>query len=428
VSGDSLPRILVGVGQQPMADLQHHLDAHGPLPELRRRTPESLVALVEQTGLRGRGGAAFPVARKLAAVAVRRQPKIVLANGAEGEPASKTDRALLREVPHLVLDGIAVAAIAVGADEAIVAVGETDTRGVRGIEEALRQRQHTGLSVDPRIAVRRVPEGFVSGQETALINWANTGLAVPTFVGPRPFERGVQRLPTLVQNVETLAHIGLIARHGADWFKELGTPSDPGSALLTVSGHVASPGVYEIEQGMSLPQLLETVGAEPRPTGVLIGGYFGSWVPPDEIPNLRLDPGDLGRHGASLGAGVLAVLGDEACPVAETWRVANYLAGESAGQCGPCARGLPAIADAVQRLATGTATGGDHADLQRWLTELPGRGACQHPDGAVRFIRSALRVFAQDFADHSRNGRCPRCRQPGVLPVGPARSRELLAA
>jgi NADH:ubiquinone oxidoreductase subunit F (NADH-binding) len=351
----------------------------------------------------------------------------VLANGAEGEPASKKDRALLREVPHLVLDGIAVAARSVGADEAVVAVGEYDARGAQGIEEAIRERGQAGLDIDPRVAVMRTPESFISGQETALINLANTGLALPTFVGPRPFERGVQRLPTLVQNVETLAHIGLIARHGAAWFRQLGTPSDPGSAVVTVSGHVRAPGVYEIDQGMPLTQLLDTVGAPEQLAGVLIGGYFGSWVEPDALPELRLSPGDLAQHGASLGAGVIAVLGEQACPVAETSRVADYLASQSAGQCGPCAHGLPAVADAVQRLATGTATHADRMNLERWLTELPGRGACQHPDGAVRFLVSSLRVFASQFAAHAREGVCPRCRRPGVLPVDQGRADPLAA-
>ena len=428
VDNGSLPRLLLGVGQLPMAHLSRHVDVHGPLPDLRRRSPGAIQQCIEESGLRGRGGAAFPVARKLAAVAGRRGPKVVLANGSEGEPASKKDRALLREAPHLVLDGIAIAASAVGAEEAVVAICESDERGARGIENALRERREAGLAGDPRFAVMRTPETFISGQETALINWANSGPAVPTFVGPRPFERGVQRLPTLVQNVETMAHIGLILRHGAGWFRELGTDADPGSTLVTVAGDVAAPGVYEIEQGMTLGQLLATVEAEARPSGVLIGGYFGSWIDPVAHPEVRLSPGDLARHGASLGAGVIAVLGERSCPVAETSSVADYLAGQSAGQCGPCANGLPAVADAIQRLATGTATRDDRMDLERWLTELPGRGACHHPDGAVRVLKSSLGLFADRFAAHARHGQCPSCRGRRVLPVKTRDRPEPLAA
>jgi NADH:ubiquinone oxidoreductase subunit F (NADH-binding) len=411
-----------------MSSIDHHLDAHGPLPDLRHRGPGWVLELTEEAGLRGRGGAAFPVSRKLAAVGARRGAKVVLANGAEGEPASKKDRVLLREAPHLVLEGVAVAAHAVGAEEAIVAVSEADARGARGIEEAVRQRAACGLPSDPRFTLMQVPEAFVTGQETALINWANSGDAKPTFTGPRPFERGIQRLPTLVQNVETLAHLALIARHGPTWFRALGTPADPGSALVTVAGQVRAPGVYEIEQGTSAEQLLDTVGAPERPAGLLIGGYFGSWVDPAVIGELQLSPQQLAAHGASLGAGVIAVLGSEACPVAETRRVVDYLASQSAGQCGPCAHGLPAVADVVQRLACGTATSSERMDLTRWLGELPGRGACHHPDGTVRFVSSALRVFAAEFADHARRGPCDRCSAPAVLPVGQLESRGLLAA
>jgi NADH:ubiquinone oxidoreductase subunit F (NADH-binding) len=387
-----------------------------------------VLELAEEAGLRGRGGAAFPVSRKLSAVGARRGAKVVLANGAEGEPASKKDRVLLREAPHLVLDGVAVAAHAVGAEEAIVAVSEADARGARGIEEAARQRAAAGPPNDPRFTLMSVPEAFVTGQETALINWANSGEAKPTFTGPRPFERGIQRLPTLVQNVETLAHLALIARHGPSWFRALGTPADPGSALVTVAGQVGAPGVYEIEHGTSAEQLLDTVGAPEQPAGLLIGGYFGSWVEPAVIPELQLSPQQLAAHGASLGAGVIAVLGPEACPVAETRRVADYLASQSAGQCGPCAHGLPAVADVVQRLAGGTATSPERMDLKRWLGELPGRGACHHPDGAVRFISSALRVFAAEFADHARRGPCNRCSGPAILPVGQLPASGLVAA
>ena len=427
-SGHSLPRLLAGVGERPMSSLDSHLDVHGPLPDLRRRSGAWLAERVEEAGLRGRGGAAFPVARKLRAVSSRTGAKVVLANGAEGEPASRKDRVLLRELPHLVLDGLSLAAHAVGAKEAIIAVSEADARGAEGIEQAVGQRQQAGLAGDPVFTLMPTPESFVSGQETALVNWANAGLAKPTFTGPRPFERGIHRRPTLVQNVETLAHLALIARHGPRWFRALGTPADPGSALVTVAGQVDAPGVYEIEHGTSAPQLLDMVGAPARLTGLLLGGYFGSWVEPGSIGELRLSPGQLSPFGASLGAGVVAVLGPESCPVAETVRVTDYLASQSAGQCGPCVHGLTAVADTVQRLASGLATAAERMDLSRWLGELPGRGACHHPDGAVRFLSSSLHVFADEFADHARHGACEMCAAQAVLPVAPTHPVERLAA
>jgi NADH:ubiquinone oxidoreductase subunit F (NADH-binding) len=256
----------------------------------------------------------------------------------------------------------------------------------------------------------------VSGQESALVNYLSGGEAKPSF-DTRPFQRGVRRAPTLMQNVETLAHLALIARRGADWFRALGTPEDPGSTLITLSGAVAAPGVYEIEHGMPLAELLATAGVSEELTAVLIGGYFGSWLPAGELPGLELAPRRLAERGAALGAGIVVALGTSACPVAETARVADYFAAESAGQCGPCVNGLAAIADNVQRLATGTADGAAQRDVERWVTQLPGRGACAYPDGASRFIASALAVFEPEFRDHARHGSCERCHARPVLPT-----------
>jgi NADH:ubiquinone oxidoreductase subunit F (NADH-binding) len=307
-----------------------------------------------------------------------------------------------------------VAARAVGAREAIIAVPERDKRLQHGLETAVAARgKRRG---EPRFALVTVPDSYLSGQESALVNYLSGGQSKPSY-GMRPFERGVRRAPTLVQNVETLSHLALIARHGASWFRELGTPEDPGSALITLTGAVAAPGVYEIEHGMPLSELLATAGVTGELTAVLIGGYFGSWLPASELPRLDLAPRLLAARGASLGAGIVVALGVSACPVAETARVADYFAAESAGQCGPCVNGLAAIADNVQQLATGTADARARRDVERWVTELPRRGACAHPDGASRFIASALEVFAAEFRDHARHGTCDRCHADAVLPT-----------
>ncbi len=415
----TLPRLLTGIGDGPITALDLHLDLHGELPDLRRWAPQQIIDLLEQSGLRGHGGASFPVATKMRAVASRRKPKVLVANGSEGEPASKKDRVLLRELPHLVLDGAAIAARAVGAEEAIIAVSENDHRGAQSLGIALQERRNARdrrLRGEPRFELVGVPERYLSGQENALVNVLSGGPAKPTF-GTRPFERGVRQRPTLVQNVETLAHIALIARHGAGWFRELGTERDPGSTLVTLSGALHAPGVYEIEHGMALTDLLDTAGITEQLSAILIGGYFGSWLPAEQISRLSLAPGQLAEQGASLGCGVIVALGSSACPVAETARIADYFAEQNAGQCGPCVHGLAAIADGVQQLATGTAPRGSHDNVERWATELPRRGACQYPDGAARFIASALRVFDLAFRDHERRGPCERCAGAPVLPV-----------
>lgn len=411
-----LPRILAGVAERSDGDLRPHRAVAGSLPELRRWAPDRLIDEIERSGLRGRGGAAFPVARKMRAVAARRAPRVVVGNGTEGEPASGKDRLLLTELPHLVLDGAAVAARAVGADTAIIAFSESDELMARSLLRAVDERRRSSTRDEPTYELRAIYDGFVTGHESALVNALSGAEAKPAFRA-RPFERGVRRRPTLVQNVETLAHLALIVRHGAGWYRQAGTAADPGSTLVTLSGAVTSPGVYEIEHGAPLPGLLAAAGQTEDLAAVLIGGYFGSWLPARAIPRLRLSPAQLAEHGAGLGAGAIVALGRSVCPVAETSRVAEYFAAESAGQCGPCVNGLGAIAQMMKEIASGTAPPAARRDLDRWSNSLAGRGACQFPDGATRFVSSALRVFADAFEDHARYGPCEDCSAAPVLPV-----------
>ena len=415
IAEDAIPRVLRGMNEQPMAELRAHVGVHGPLPDMHGVAPAQIIALTERAGLCGRGGAAFPAAIKMRAVSGRRGRKIVVANGAEGEPASRKDRVLLRELPHLVLDGVALAARAVGADTAIVAFPGTNRRTAESLTRAVTERRDARLR-DPKLELVAIPEHWLAGQETALVNVLNGGPIKPTF-GQRPFQRGVAGRATLMHNVETLAHLALIARHGPAWFRELGSPRAPGSRLVTLSGALAAPGVYEIDPGMPLSELLELAGVRAPLRAVLLGGYFGTWLSAPELGAVPLDAESLAAHDASLGAGVIVALDDTACPVAETARVTGYLASRSSGQCGPCVNGLDAIAGTIQALASGTAEQASRVDLARWLGEVPGRGACQHPDGATRLVASALSVFAEEFADHARHGPCERCTATPVLPV-----------
>jgi NADH:ubiquinone oxidoreductase subunit F (NADH-binding) len=406
-----LPRLLAGLrrGGEPL-DLDAHLAVHGRLP-----VASGLIELVEDSGLRGRGGGSFPAGRKLSAVASARRRPVVVANGAEGEPVSFKDKTLLRWTPHLVLDGTVLAAVAVGAREAFVAVDRSAHDEVEAVSFALDQRR--ARRADRGVALRLVlvQPGFVTGEETALVSLLDGGPAKPRFTPPRPFERGVRGAPTLVQNVETLAHMALIARHGPDWFRALGTFEEPGSALFTVSGAVNRPGVYEAAFGTPLEALLAKAGGIRGGAGaLLLGGYFGSWVDPGAADSLRLLESDFAAAGASLGAGAVVVLPEAACGLDQAARVARYLADESAGQCGPCVHGLSAVAGALETLADGL--GDTRAQALRWLEQVRGRGACRHPDGAARFAESALRVFADEARLHVGN-RCSG-RRGEFLPTG----------
>jgi NADH:ubiquinone oxidoreductase subunit F (NADH-binding) len=422
----ALPRLLSGIQPRGALSLAHHLELHGPLPSVgggRRRVRERggmLIEEIERSGLLGRGGAAFPTATKMRAVAVAaaRRRAIVVANGAEGEPASLKDRTLLQSLPHLVLDGGILAAEALGAEELVVCVCESADAGASSMARAIEERAAAGSSRSLRLRLVTVPGHYVAGQESALVNFLNGGPAKPTFTPPLPFAQGVRGRPTLVDNVETLAHIALIARYGAQWFRQLGTASQPGSALVTLSGAIAHPGVYEIEHGASLSSLIAAGGgATAGVRGALLGGYAGSWVDGELLSGVALSNEHLAPHGASLGAGIVLLLSEHACPVAESARVARWLAGQSARQCGPCVHGLDALAGTIEEIAAGIAGAGVSQRIDRLASLVARRGACGHPDGALNPILSAVEVFQPELADHARHGPCESCSRPPELPL-----------
>ncbi|WP_200303412.1 NADH-ubiquinone oxidoreductase-F iron-sulfur binding region domain-containing protein [Streptomyces adelaidensis] len=391
-----MPPRLLAPGGAP-ADHPTHEQRYGPLTSL---TPADLLRATAESGLTGRGGAAFPTYRKLTSVAeagrrTGRAP-VVVANGCEGEPASAKDKTLLRLSPHLVLDGLRLAAEATGASEAYLAVEE----GTAHLEAAIAERH------DPiPVRVVRVPRSFLSGESSALVQHLDGRPALPRYQNPPVREQGAHRAPTLVQNVETLAHLALIARHGADWYRTAGTPAEPGSVLCTlhVPGH--TPRVVEAPYGLPLHRLLPLHGT----SAILIGGYHGTWVPTPDAAQLTLKT-------ANLGAGVLAALPADRCGLAETARVLRYLALQSAGQCGPCLNGLPRIATAFQALAAPGPQGTTRDDIARWSSLVEGRGVCHHPDGTIRLVRSALTTFAPELDAHA-HGYCTATDRTPVLPV-----------
>jgi len=369
--------------------------AVGPVPAL---TGGQLIDRLEAANLLGRGGAGFPVGRKWRAVAERGQGRaVVLANGAEGEPLSAKDRTLMAARPHLVIDGAVLAADAVGAPDIIFYVGAAHHAAEAAVRQALGQRSN---QLKQRVRVVPAPAGYVTGEESSAVHFINGGDARPTTTPPRPFERGVDGRPTLVQNVETLAMAALIAR------------GDVGkTGLVTVSGSIRNPGVKEIDFESTLGDVATAAGGLARaPQAVLLGGYFGGWAPIDEVWALPIEPQSLRARGLTFACGVVHFLAEDACGVEATARIMAYLASQSARQCGPCVFGLSAIGECLRRLAARSPQVSDLDRLTTWSGQLEGRGACKHPDGAAGLLRSALGVFADDFEAHQQR-RCLR-RQP----------------
>jgi NADH:ubiquinone oxidoreductase subunit F (NADH-binding) len=402
-----LPRLLPVHGAVPV-DLRTHMSRHGAPPYFGQ--PGRLIAVLKAAQLTGRGGAAFPVHRKLAAVAEAATQPVVIGNGAEGEPASDKDKSLLWISPHLVLDGLQLAAEAVGS-RAVGLYVHRNARLQERLRAAVAERAAAGLDFAP-VEIIDAPPRFLAGEESALASRISGEPARPRFKPPRVFERGVTGRPTLVHNVETLAHMALIARYGPRWFRAVGTAEEPGSMLCTL--HQADGGRDVVETALGTP-LRSLLAIDDGTQAVLSGGYHGAWLPAADAAQMTLSNAQLQPAGAFVGAGVLAALPANRCGIAETARVARYLALESAGQCGPCFNGLPRIAAALDEVASPQPDPRAVADMMRWAGLVEGRGACHHPDGTVRFVRSALDVFRDEIRLHQQG----RCVDPARIPFLP---------
>lgn len=397
-------------GPSTAAGAETLADHRARLGDVPGRTDRAhLIPMLEASGLLGRGGAGFPVGRKWASVAGRAKgDAVVLANGAEGEPLSHKDRVLMASRPHLVLDGLELAAEAVGARRAVLYVGSEHTEARAALERAISERAADRGSSLPRVPTMLVtpPVSYIAGEESAAVHFVNAGDPRPTTVPPRPYEKGVAGRPTLVQNVESLAHAALIARYGDAWYRDAGRAETCGTALVTVTGG-ARPGVLEIDLGTTIGELAEWAGVGASVgSPVLLGGYFGGIVAGPNAWKLPLDPATLSREGTGLGAGVVAFLGDDACGVTTTARIMDYMAGSSAAQCGPCVFGLRSIADASARIATGQPRQDDLSRLRGWSQSIVGRGACRLPDGTAGLLASSLRVYDADWSSHQHHRRC----------------------
>ena len=413
-----VPRLLQD--QPAGADLQAHLDLYGPVEVPAGETQEQdLIATIEAAGLRGRGGAWFPTAIKLKSVRSRgrqhHHTPFVVCNAMEGEPVAGGDSWLLANAPHLIIDGIELAMAMTRAHHGAIGL-HADNPAAAQVHAALAARgQH-------RIEVMHVPGRYVASEESALARAVGGGTPIPSH-GVRTFEHGVKGAPTLVQNAESAAQMALIARFGAPWFRSVGSPETPGTALVTIGGAVREPRVVEAPLGTPTGALLAMAGGPVgTPRAVLTGGYGGTWADISTLMEEPWEPDAMKALGVAVGAGVLWVHPEGRCGLAETARMVDYLARESAGQCGACVFGLNAVADDLELLAGDTATGDDVQRLTRRLSAIPRRGACSLPDGAVRMAQTALMTFADDIAAHLQ-GRCEAGDRnpstPGPIPWAP---------
>jgi NADH:ubiquinone oxidoreductase subunit F (NADH-binding)/ferredoxin len=404
-------RLTAGLDRLDRLDLNAHGRIFGTLPRLRAG---QLIDACERVDLRGQGGAAFPFARKLRAVMDRAKetdlPTIVVVNCAEGEPGSFKDKMLMLRSPYLVLSGAALVADALGADEIIVGVAGNEP-AIRSIEDAIAKEP--GLRKLARVVQQ--PDRFISGEAGALVRGINGKRPIPPGRKVITAERGVDDLPTLLSNATTFAQLSVLALLGPERYKAVGLPEEPGTVLLSVSGAAGRSAVVEVPTGIPLGAVLDICQA-PVGEGVLVGGYHGMWMSSEAAYSTDVSRAGLAAVGGTLGAGVVLPLVRDTCPLGEVSRVAGYLAGESSGQCGPCRLGLPTIARAMASLVEGSGGVAAIDIARRAAASVNHRGACSHPDGVVRFVMSALEVFAEDLAAHVFHGGCGRPVR-GVLPL-----------
>jgi NADH:ubiquinone oxidoreductase subunit F (NADH-binding) len=404
MSANTLPRLLQGAQGRPLTLAQHEETFTFAARHV------SLLDELEASGLCGRGGAGFPTARKARLVRDQRNHhKFVVVNAMEGEPASRKDRTLLSANPHLVLDGAEYLASIIGAKNIAVCVARDNPTVVNHLERAIHERARRSLR-GPALELHTPPWRYVAGEESALVHWLDDNESLPQYRPKRPHVLRIGHSPVLVDNAETCAHVGLIGRYGADWFRGVGTSESPGSALVSVTGAVRRPTVLEVAFGTPLRQVLEACGADPDPQAVLLGGYGGRWLDAAHL-DVPYANEALAPHGVSVGAGIIVVLPRDACGVAESQRMVKWMANESARQCGPCAFGLPAIAEDLSQLASNSRDPrGAYQRLKERCDVIEGRGACAHPDGVVRMVRSALEVFSRDVENHLQGAPCAGSR------------------
>jgi NADH:ubiquinone oxidoreductase subunit F (NADH-binding) len=401
-----------------------------------RLGPEGTIDAITASGLRGRGGGGFPTGRKWAGISAQRHHRrYLVVNGAEGEPGTFKDRALLRANPYLVIEGLLIAAFAIGADEAFLCTKASYEREREAVTRAAAELQAAGIGADVTVTIVAGPDEYLFGEEKAMLEVIEGKPPLPRVLPP--YEHGLfaaspqegweagphgegrrtgEPNPTLVNNVETLANVPHILHHGSSWFRALGTDRSPGTILVTVVGDVVSPDVAEIELGTPLRSVIDAVGggvAPGREIKAVFSGVANSVLTAAQL-DVPVSYEGFDAIGSGMGSAGFIVYDDTACMVDAAYRFSRFLSIESCGQCPPCKLGSSAITQHLEAIETGVGTTDDIDAIAGWLDRVTDASRCYLATEEQQVVLSVLRAFPDELADHIEQHRCPR---PGGRPM-----------
>ncbi len=394
---------------------------------LTSMTPAQVTDEVSKAKLRGLGGAGFPTGKKWSFIPKQStKPKYLVVNADEGEPGTFKDRYILERDPHALLEGMIVAAYAIGSHKAYVYIrGEyfrPARRFERAIDEAYRRSwlgkniQGTGFDLD--VVIHRGAGAYICGEETALLTSLEGGKGFPRIKPPFPAISGLFQCPTIVNNVETLACVPFILRHGAERFAAIGPDSQGGTRLFCVSGHVARPGVYEEPVGVTLRHLIERAGGVRNGNqlkAVIPGGISAKILRAGEI-DVAMDFNSLMAAGSMAGSGGVIVMDETTCMIDALASAIKFFAHESCGQCSPCREGTGWVHRIMNRITEGRGTLRDLDDLLAIAGDMEGKTICVFADAAAWPIQSYILKFRNEFETYIRTGRKARSTEAMACP------------
>jgi NADH-quinone oxidoreductase subunit F len=397
--------------------------------------PAATIDVVSRSGLRGRGGGGFPTGQKWAGIAAQTGGvRYLVCNGAEGEPGTFKDRALLRANPYQLVEGVTIAAFAIGAAEAFICLKASFRREIELVTRAVQEFQAAGLCVDCKVTIVAGPDEYLFGEEKAMLEVIEGNEPLPRWLPPYlhglfatapqlgwqshdieagSTSSGTGSNPTLVNNVETLSNIAHILVRGAEWFRSIGTAESPGTIVTTVVGDVVAPDVGEVEMGSSLRGVIDAVGSglvAGRSVKAVFSGVANAVVTARDL-DAPVSYEGFQAIGSGLGSAGFIVYDDTTCMVDAAYRFSRFLSVESCGQCPPCKLGSSAITEHLERIETGTGTERDLDAISGWLGHVTDGSRCYLAMEERIVVTSILQAFPEEFTEHLRLGRCPRPRR-----------------